>query len=585
MTMRMVLRVFALRPWPAVWATALYTIYSCVPLLTGWLQQLVYDVASGETAVGLNLSTLLVLLLASRLSDALSLMVWYPVNWGWFFQMFSDVRERLLAAILRGNHTSLVPGPTLTPGQEINRFEDDVEEVVDVVNEYYRIVSQGTMAVIAIAILYQVDPRITLFSVIPLSLIVLVTHTLNAAIARRYGAVREEDDRVSGFLGEIFGAALALKLAGATEAATGRLERLGDRRRQAVMGEQLLSAAQDLLEGIITHGKITLVLILGAAAMATGDMTVGELAMFVTYLGELMEFPRRIGRLLAQQRTAGVSAHRLGDMLPADSEDESATQRADRVLLDRDPVVMDVAPSTPPVFRSLDVHGLTCRYGDNGPGIEAAQLQVRAGELVVITGRVASGKSTLLKGLLGLLPCQAGQILWNGAVVQPSDLRPPRVAYTPQVPRLFSETLQENVLLGLQDDGVLQQALSEAVMEADVARLADGVQTVVGPRGVRLSGGQVQRTAAARMFARGAQLLVVDDLSSALDVETEAALWIRVGRLREKGVACLAVTHRRPALRQADRIVVLDGGWVVDTGTLHELLDRCAALQEVWGEG
>jgi|AP95_1055475.scaffolds.fasta_scaffold199345_1 ATP-binding cassette subfamily B protein len=102
---------------------------------------------------------------------------------------------------------------------------------------------------------------------------------------------------------------------------------------------------------------------------------------------------------------------------------------------------------------------------------------------------------------------------------------------------------------------------------------------------VRLSGGQVQRTAAARMFARRSQLLVVDDLSSALDVETEAALWKRVKALREEGVACLAVTHRRPALRQADRIVVLDGGRVVDTGSLDELLARCAALREVWGAG
>jgi ATP-binding cassette subfamily B protein len=566
----------------ALWATLLYTIYSCLPLLTGWLQQLVYDVASGDAVAGLNLATLLALLLASRITDAASLMVWLPVNWAWFFHMFWHVRERLLAALLGRDATR---PSTLTPGQEINRFHDDVEDMVDVVNEYYRIVSQGTMAVIAVAVLYQVDARITLFTVIPLSLIVLVTHTLNAAIARRYGAVREEDDRVNGFLGEIFGAALALKLAGAAGSATRRLETLGDHRRHAVMGEQMLSAAQDLLEGIMIHGKITLVLVLGVAALTTGELTVGELALFVSYLGELMEFPRRVGRLLAQQRTAGVCAHRLGEMIPGDSSMASATRRADRVLLDRSPIALDEAPLPATPFRRLEVRGLTCLHGDNGQGIEAADLEVGAGELVVIAGRVAADKSTLLRGLLGLLPSQAGQILWNGDPVQPTDLRPPRVGFTPQVPRLFSETLGENVLLGLEPDGVLEEALSRAVMDADLASLTDGVDTVVGPRGVRLSGGQVQRAAAARMFARRPQLLVVDDLSSALDVETEALLWERIAELRDRGTACLAVTHRRPALRRADRVVVVDEGRVVDTGSLEALLQRCAALQEVWGAG
>src|SRR5205823_5229053 len=146
---------------------------------------------------------------------------------------------------------------------------------------------------------------------------------------------------------------------------------------------------------------------------------------------------------------------------------------------------------------------------------------------------------------------------WNGRpIADPGAfLVPPRVAYTPQVPRLFSESLRDTILMGIPErDGRLERALHAAVLEHDLPLLERGLDTLVGPRGVKLSGGQVQRAAAARMLVREPELLVVDDLSSALDVETELQLW---ERLAEAGAhAVLAVSHRRVALRRADQIVV-----------------------------
>ena len=153
------------------------------------------------------------------------------------------------------------------------------------------------------------------------------------------------------------------------------------------------------------------------------------------------------------------------------------------------------------------------------------------GSFTVITGRIGSGKTTLLRTLLGLLPADAGEMRWNGArVANPTEFfQPPRCAYTAQVPRLFSDTLKDNLLLGLPDAHVdLPAALRLAVMEPDLARMEHGLETLVGAKGVRLSGGQIQRAAAARMFVRDAELLVFDDLSSALDVETERTLWERL---------------------------------------------------------
>jgi ATP-binding cassette, subfamily B, bacterial len=227
----------------------------------------------------------------------------------------------------------------------------------------------------------------------------------------------------------------------------------------------------------------------------------------------------------------------------------------------------------------LSVRALRYIHPESGRGLEEASFDLRRGEFVVITGRIGSGKTTLLRALLGLLPAQNFDMRWNNQIVSnPAEfMTPPRTAYTPQVPNLISGSVRDNIELGVGDH--LDRAIKRAVLERDLEHLPQGLDTLVGVRGLKLSGGQLQRTAAARMFAQNPSLLVFDDISSALDVNTERELWARL----EPNTTCLVVSHRKAALERADRIVLLEHGRVTHTGKLSELLKTSSEMRAIWG--
>jgi ATP-binding cassette subfamily B protein len=251
-----------------------------------------------------------------------------------------------------------------------------------------------------------------------------------------------------------------------------------------------------------------------------------------------------VGWLLTSLRQWEVSFARLQALLPNAPTETLLRQRPIDWLSDRSAAPPPVEAS-PAALVACTATGLTYRYPASDRGIHNISLHLPRGSFAVVSGRIGASKTTLLRILLGLLPTESGEIRWNGVLItDPATFfAPPISAYTPQTPRLFSDSLVENILLGLPETAVdLPGAIHQAVLEGDIAQMPAGSNTLIGARGVRLSGGQIQRTAAAGMFVRNAELLVFDDLSSALDVETERLLWERLFALPQRPT-CLVVSH------------------------------------------
>ncbi|MEZ4861755.1 MAG: ABC transporter ATP-binding protein [Caldilineaceae bacterium] len=598
----------------ALWAT-----FQLTPLLPGLITKQILDRLTGNATVGWTIGTLLALLIGLGLARFANMLIGFLAYIKFRHRITGTLRLNMLQEILRHPGAAALPN---SPGEAVSRFSGDVNEVTRFsVDRLVDMWGQGLLPIVGLAILFSINRQITLVIIVPLALVLVLVNLMRRRLEQYRDARRRSASRVIGFIAEMFGSVQAVKVANAERHINARLADLNEERRQASLKDTLFGELISATFGSTVEISTGIILIMASQAMSAGSFTVGDFALFVSYLWEVTDGLTFVGNMFAVQKQVDVSVHRMarqienvrrthesdfanlngngkGDakqQVKGMAHAEVAGMAAYAKLVAPTPVYLD--GNFPPIpfsaktkadhLQELTVQGLTYRHPSTGRGIAHINLRLPHGSFTVVTGRIGAGKSTLLRVLLGLLPLDAGEVRWNGQLVERRDdfFVPPRAAYTGQVPRLFSDTLRNNILMGIPEEMAdLEGAIYGAVMEKDLQDLEAGLETMVGPRGVRLSGGQIQRSAAARMLVRRPALYVFDDLSSALDVETEKTLWDRLFHQGSNGDAptCLVVSHRRAALRRADHILVLKDGEVEDEGDLDTLLGRCTEMQQLW---
>ncbi|MFE0590372.1 ATP-binding cassette domain-containing protein [Micromonospora echinospora] len=409
-------------------------------------------------------------------------------------------------------------------------------------------------------------------SVVP-GLFFLGTMVVSALAATLFGPRLERSARATVAARAAFATALVsslsaartVKLAGATGPVLDHLSTLdtlrSDRQRREIRVQVWSRSTPSVVSGLLPVGAWALFL--------AGGLSSGATLVAVSTLGAARWFAWTTASLISQYPSARVWTKRTVAM--------TGTAAYSTAVPGLD-LSAGTAPAPEPAprhpLRELTLTGFSAVHEDGTVAVRDVDLTVERGQLVLVVGPVGAGKSSLLRALAGIVH-HTGGLAWNGDPVTEPELflRPNQVGYVSQLPRVLSGTVVENITLGHHVDAT--SAVSTAQLDHDLAAAGAGLGLLIGHKGTRLSGGQLQRLALARALAPRTELLIADDVSSALDVTTELALW---SALRASGVTVVGSTSKRAALLQADHVVVLVGGEVVAQGPWHDLADRWSHL-------
>ncbi|MDX2436854.1 MAG: ABC transporter ATP-binding protein [Acidobacteriota bacterium] len=420
----------------------------------------------------------------------------------------------------------------------------------------------------------SLSPRLTLMALLP---VVLGACMVQWAIRRLFFLARRSQEQLGEIsehvLGSLQGVA-AIQGFVAEEAFIGRFEARNFKwLRTSLLLAVIRSTALPLL--VLSGGVAMFALIaVGGPMVLAGTLTVGELAAFTALLAVFLPPLRSMGWMMSVIQRGRSALERIFELVdaPVDRPEGSTG------------IVMATGRGP-----TIDVKDLSFAYPDDPQRavLENLTTTIPAGSVIGLFGRTGSGKSTLLRLLARVYNPPADTIFADGVDLTTIDLESwrRRLSMVPQRPFLFSDAIASNVALEAAPDVErIERSVDMAALESDLEALPEGLETVVGERGIMLSGGQRQRVALARGFYRPSDLLILDDVLSAVDHQTEAQLVETVAALtrRPEAPTVVIASHRLSALRHCDSILVLDGGRLVAKGTHTELIQRPGIYRDTW---
>lgn len=494
------------------------------------------------------------------------LLIIYWITYIWMHKLFggSNLVERLLRSRFMNHLMTMTPSffERNRTGDLMARATNDIRAVSATVGFGMLTLVDSTvyLSVVLLAMGFLVSWKLTLAAVLPLPLIAVAMIFYGKAIHDRYSLAQDAfGDMNDQVLESVSGVRVIRAYV---------QERLDEKRfsdiTEDVYNKNMAVARVDAFFEPTIRFCVGLSYIIGLTygiyLVFRNQITLGDLVSFNMYLGMIVWPMFAIGELINIMQRGGASLERIDETLNSKPDVQSI------------PHPVKVSHPT-----RIELNNVTFRYPtstiDNLSGVN---LSLSQGQTLGIVGRTGSGKSTLLKQLLREYPTGQGEILISGVPIDQISLDTLHswMGYVPQEQILFSKTVRQNIQFGLDkaDDETIMKAITAAAFQNDLGTLSEGLDTLVGERGVSLSGGQKQRVSLSRAFISNPDILILDDALSAVDARTEAQIIENI-RQERAGKTTLISTHRLSAVQHADIIVVLDNGQIVEQGTHQELLD------------